>query len=141
MHAWGVPMPMPERAKQFPPWFSVLGLLAPAAWLLGFWSLVAHARLATGAWPKGQSGDFFVGTFRPATIDPTALAPHWMIVSMGMLCLLYFIPVELLILGVSIFDKRLRPPLLLVSAFLVSTALVVETIYFDPGGFFAWFMG
>jgi hypothetical protein len=58
-----------------------------------------------------------------------------------MLCLLYFVPVELLFLGVTFFDKRLRHPPLVVIAFLASIVLVAGTMLLDPGGFFAWFNG
>ena len=72
---------MPEEALQFasdpksrvlPLWFTSIGLLVPAGWLLAFWSLVVRARLATGEWPHGRSGNFFEGNMRAETIDLVA---------------------------------------------------------------------
>ena len=126
------------KAREFPLWFSALGLLAPAGWLFGFWSLVLRARLVTGEWPHPRSGNPFDGTLRPETIDPKALGLHSTVVFFWALLLVYIVPLVLLLLGVSIFDKRLRQPPLLVAIFLVTSALAAVTLFCDPGGFVDW---
>jgi hypothetical protein len=124
--------------REFPLWFSALGLLAPAGWLLGFWSLVLRARLVTGEWPHPRSGNPFDGTLRPETIDPKELGLHSTVVFLGAMLLLYVVPLVLLFLGVSIFDKRLRQPPVLLVIFFASTALAAVTLFCDPGGFVDW---
>lgn len=134
-----LPFESEDRPREFPLWFSALGLLTPSAWLLGFWSLVLHARLATGEWPHGRSGNYFAGTMQAETIDPKLLGFHSSAVTLGGVLLVCAVPLVLLFLGVSLFDRRLRQPPLLVAIFLVSTALVAATLVLDPGGFVDWF--
>jgi hypothetical protein len=126
------------KPREFPLWFSATGLLMPAGWLLGFWSLVLHARLATGEWPHPRSGNYFEGTLVPETIDPNALGLHSTVVFFWAVLLVPVVPLVLLMLGVSIFDKKLRQPPALIAIFFVSTALVVLMRCFDPGGFVEW---
>jgi hypothetical protein len=138
MRAETLPFESDPPARELPLWFTATGLLCPAGWLLGFWSLVLRARAVTGEWPHGRSGNYFEGTMRPETIDPKALGLHSDVVLLWALLLLYVVPLALLLLGVSIFDKRLRQPPALVVAFLASSALVALTIGLDPGGFVEW---
>jgi len=121
-------------------WFPAIVLLAPAAWLLAFWSLVVRARLATGEWPYPRFVDLSQGEIvMHETIDPKALGTHATFVTFGIIGLIYFVPMVLLFLILGAFLPRLRQPPALVAAFLVASALVVATIIMDPGGFVEWF--
>ena len=124
------------KPREFPLWFSATGLLMPAGWLIGFWSLVLHARIVCRAWPR--AGHFERTGFVPSTIDPKALGPHAEVIQLWGVLLVYIVPLVLLMLGVSIFDKRLRQPPALIVVFFVSTALVALTLFLDPGGFVDW---
>lgn len=126
------------RPRELPLWFSATGLLAPAGWLLAFGSLVLRARLATGEWPRGRSGNYFEGTMVPETIDPKALGLHSDVAFLWAMLLVYIVPLVLLMLGVSIFDKRLRQPPWMIAVFFASSALAGLTLFLDPGGFVEW---
>jgi len=127
-----------SEPKPFRVGLTTIGLLVPATWLLAFWSLVLHARLATGEWPHGRSGNYFEGTMRPETIDPNALGLHSDIVLLSAIALWWVVPVVLLLLCVGLFDKRLRQPPWMIVVFLGSSALAVATLFLDPGGFVDW---
>ena len=129
----GEPEPEP-----FPFGLTTIGLFVPAAWALAFWSLVVHARLATGEWPHGRSGNYFEGTMRAETIDPKALGLHSDVVILSAVALWWVVPVVLVMLGVSIFDKRLRQRPWMIGLFLAGSVLASVTLILDPGGFVEW---
>ena len=133
-----LPFESDPPARELPLWFTATGLFWPAGWLLGFWSLVLHARLATGEWPRGRSGNFFEGTLVPETIDPKALGLHADAVMLSSVGLMAAWVLVLLCLGLSVFDKRLRQPPWMVAVFFGASALVGLTLILDPGGFVDW---
>jgi len=127
------------KPRELPLWFTATGLLWPSGWLLGFWSLVLHARLATGEWPHRRSGNFFEGTMQAETIDPSALGLHADAVTLSTAGLLPACALVLLCLCVSIFDRRLRQPPWMIAVFFAASAVAWLTIRLDPGGFVDWF--
>lgn len=139
MREESLPFESDPGSAQVPLWCSAFVLLAPAGWLLAFWSLVLRARLVTGEWPHGRSGNPFLGTMRAETIDPGELGLHASAVTLGMVGLVPLVPLVLLFLGAGVFEKRLRQPAWLVLAFLVASALSAATLFLDPGGFVDWF--
>src|SRR5689334_14018564 len=118
--------------------FLAAGTLASTIWLLGFWSLVVHARLRTGTWPEPSGGVF--PNHWPSTIDPKAFGWHCDFVVFGLFAMYYAVPFALLVLLASVPLKSMRQDRRLVGAFVTSVSIAALTVFLDPGRFFLWFL-
>ena len=103
-----------------------------ALWLFAFWSLVLRARLCTGAWPSPARGPF-----QPSTIDPKAFPLHHLGVYAASLVLFFVVPIEVVLLLVSVFVPSQRPRRRVYVAIAMLTALLKMTFFSD---FMFWFV-
>jgi len=117
-----------------------IGTLGLAGWLLGFWSLVVRARIATGEWPQPRSGTPLDYDYRPTTIDPSAFGVHATLVWSGLGILLTAVPFVVIFLLASVPIRSMRADARLVRAFIVLGVLAGVTVFLNPGSFFRWFL-